>query len=61
MNNQEAAKMFIESIKELASKEDNLYNLECYLSQHFNAWFIKYANTPEGLISEIKSFATMKI
>ena len=61
MNNEELAKMFVESIKELASKEDNLNNFESYLSQHFNVWFVKYANTPEGLISEIKSFATMKI
>lgn len=61
MNNQEAAKKFIEAIKEIANKENNLDNFESYLSFHFDKWFKKYANTPEGLTAELKNFATMEI
>ena len=40
---------------------ENLDNLECYLSHHFEAWMKKYANTPEGLTAEMVEFANMEI
>lgn len=61
MSNTENAKVFVSAIKEIANKQNNLDNFESYLSQHFDAWMDKFANTPEGLTSELKSFAEMEI
>lgn len=55
------AKLFIEAIKTIANKPDNLDNLEAYLSHHFPAWLEKYANTPEKLAGELKMFAELEI
>lgn len=55
------ATMFVSAIKEIASKPDNLDNLECYLSHHFDVWMEKFASNPEGLVSELKQFAEMEI
>lgn len=45
MNRQEkAAADFCAAIKEIASKPENLDNLESYLSAHFAAWLQKYAH-----------------
>ena len=57
----ESAKMFVNAIKTIASKENNLSNLESYLSYHFQTWLEKYANSPEGLANELKQFAEMEI
>ena len=54
------AKMICEAIKELAAKPDNLDNFEIYLAHHFDVWMEKFANTPEGLITEMKHFAEME-
>lgn len=59
--NEEYATMFIEAIKELASKSSNLDNLENYLSYHFDEWMEKFANTPAALATELKHFAHMEI
>lgn len=59
--NKEYAEMFVSAIKELATKEDNLDNLESYLSSHFDVWMEKFANSPSGLASELKHFAEMEI
>ena len=61
MNNEECAKVFIEAIKTMASKPDNLDNFESYLSYHFDVWMEKFANSPEGLTNEVKHFAEMEI
>lgn len=55
------AKIFIEAIKTIALKPDNLDNLEIYLSYHFTEWLEKFANTPEKLAGELKNFAEMNI
>ena len=57
----ESAKMFVNAIKTIASKENNLSNLESYLSYHFQTWLEKYANSPEELANELKQFAEMEI
>ena len=57
----ELAEKFINAIKEIASKPDNLDNLECYLSHHFDVWMEKFAYNPENLVSELKHFAEMEI
>ena len=60
MKNEELAKEFIKAIKTLAENEDNLQNFEDYLTQHFDIWFQKFANTPESLTAELKMFANME-
>ena len=61
MSNEECAKVFIEAIKEMVSKPNNLDNFEFYLAQHFDVWMEKWANSPEGLTSEVKHFAEIEI
>lgn len=61
MKDRKTANEFIKVIKAIASKEENLENLESYLSHHFETWMQKYANTPEGLIYELRAFAEMEI
>ena len=61
INREELAEKFINAIKEITSKPDNLDNLECYLSHHFDVWMEKFAYNPECLVSELKHFAEMKI
>lgn len=61
MNNQECAEMFVNAIKEIARKPENLNNLESYLSHHFDVWLEEFAYTPEGLACELRSFAEMDI
>lgn len=43
---EKAAEDFCQSIKALASKPENLANLESYLTYNFQRWLEKYANTP---------------
>ena len=45
----------------MVSKPDNLDNFESYLSYHFDVWMGKFANSPDGLTSEVKHFAEMEI
>lgn len=59
MDNENAARVFIQAIKTIAEKPENLDNLESYLSYHFPVWLEKYANTPEGIAAEMKNFAEM--
>lgn len=61
INREELAEKFINAIKEIASKPDNLDNLECYLSHNFDVWMEEFAYNPECLVSELKHFAEMKI
>ena len=57
----EVAEQFVNAIKTIAEKPENLDNLECYLSHHFEVWMKKYANTPENLTAELMEFANMEI
>lgn len=57
----DTAKIFIEAVKTIAEKPENLENLEAYLSIHFSKWLLQYANTPEKLAGEMKAFAEMDI
>ena len=56
-----AAADFVGAIKLIASKPDNLDNLESYLSHHFPEWVSRWANSPEDLAAEMKEFARMEI
>lgn len=58
---EQLAHQFVEAIKTIAEKPENLENLECYLSYHFPVWLDKYANTPEKIAWELKQFAEMEI
>ena len=57
----QAAADFVEAIKLISTKPDNLDNLESYLSWHFSEWISKWANTPEDLAAEMKMFAEMEV
>ena len=62
MENQKTiASEFINAIKTIAQKEDNLNNFQSYLEQHFDLWMRKFANTPQNLTTELKEFANMEI
>ena len=58
---EQTAKQFCEALRAIAGKPENLKNLESYLSYHFAEWMNKYANTPENITAEIKSFADLDI
>lgn len=58
---EQIAHQFIEAIKTIAEKPQNLENLESYLSNHFVEWMNKYANTPENITAELESFADMDV
>lgn len=55
------AAQFCAAIKTLASKPENLENLESYLSCHFPEWIEKFATTPEDIAAELSQFANMVI
>lgn len=55
------AAQFCNAIRELASKPENLQNLESYLEWSFDKWMEKYASTPDCIAAEIESFARMEI
>lgn len=52
-----AAADFVNAIKTIANKSENLDNLESYLSYHFAEWLEKYANTPDNIAAEMREFA----
>ena len=58
---EQTAKQFCETLRAIAGKPENLENLESYLSYHFAEWMNKYANTPENITAELKSFADLDI
>lgn len=61
MKHTDISKQFIEAIKTISEKPENLDNLENYLSYHFSEWLEKFANTPEGITSEMRNFAEMTV
>lgn len=50
---------FCDAIRELASKPENLQNLENYLEWHFDKWMEKFVNTPACMAAEMSNFAQM--
>jgi len=58
---EKAAAQFCAAIKTIASKPENLENLESYLSAHFGEWLEKWASTPEDITAEMREFANMVI
>ena len=57
---EQTTKEFCEALRAIAGKPENLDNLKSYLSYHFAEWMNKYANTPENITAELKSFADME-
>lgn len=55
------AAQFCNAIRELASKPENLQNLESYLEYHFDKWMEKYASTPDDMAAEMSNFAQMEM
>ena len=60
-DNKKFAKMFCDVIRTMSRKPENIENLENYLAYHFADWLKVYANNPEDIAMEMKSFAEMKI
>ena len=58
---EKVAEQFVNAIKTIAEKPENLDNLQWYLSYHCEAGMKKYANTPEGLTAEMVEVANMEI
>ena len=58
---EELAERFIEAIKRISKKEENLNNLQHYLSIHFEQWIERFARTPLAIVCEIESFADMDL
>ena len=56
-----AAADFVKAIKLIATKPDNLDNLESYLTYSFDKWLETWANSPENIAAEMKTFAEMEI
>lgn len=59
MEYEEQADKLCLAIKALSEDEDKLNNLKSYLSRHFDKWIEKYANSPDGLVNEMQTFADM--
>lgn len=55
------AEQFCNAIRELASKPENLQNMESYLEWNFDKWLKKFAKTPECMTAEMSGFAHMEI
>lgn len=58
---EEIATRFINAIKTIANKQNNLDNLQSYLSMHFEIWLNKFAQTPTDITNEIEHFSNMEI
>lgn len=58
---EQTAAEFIQAIKTISEKPENLNNFQLYLSIHFPEWLQRWANTPESMTAEIKHFAEMEI
>ena len=56
-NYKNEAHIVAEAIKALAKDEAALDNFEYYLSLYFEAWLVRFANTPCGMASELNDFA----
>ena len=55
------AEQFCNAIRELASKPENLQNMESYLEWNFDKWLKKFAKNPECMTAEMSGVAHMKI
>lgn len=49
------------ALRTFAERPENIDNFESYLSQHFEIWLEKYANTPENIAAELVNFSTMEV
>ena len=58
---EQTAKQFCEALQAIASKPENLENLNSYLCYHFPEWLEKWANTPEEIAEEMELFAKMEV
>lgn len=58
---EELAERFVEAIKRIAKKEENLNNLQHYLSRNFEQWLTRFANTPQDIVFELEQFAKMEL
>lgn len=58
---EELAERFVEAIKRIATKEENLENLQSYLSMHFEIWIERFARTPLAIVCELEEFAKLEI
>jgi len=60
MTNKENAEILCRAIRNFAENPSALENFENYLSNHFDVWMEKYANTPDDLACEMIGFSEIK-
>ena len=53
------AKELCDALRDMAKSDFSIDNFESYLSRHFDVWMSKYANTPDGLANEFRTFANI--
>ena len=58
---EELAERFVETIKRISTKEENLNNLQHYLSRHFEQWLTRVANTPQDIVFELEQFEKIEL
>ena len=58
-NKQNAEKMQ-KALENFTQHPERIENFILYLERHFSLWSEKYANTPEGLTSEMLHFSEME-
>ena len=58
---EELAERFVEAIKRISTKEENLNNFQYCLSIHFEQWLTRFANTPQDIVFELEQFAKMEL
>ena len=56
-----AAEKFCKAISVIARKPENMDNLQCYLSHHFETWLNRFASDPDSIAEELTEFAEMEI
>lgn len=55
------AGIIAEAIRRFNERPEALNNFESYISHCFGEWLERWANTPEGLASELEHFSMMDI
>jgi len=56
---EKCARVFCDAIRTFTENPENIENLESYLSSNFTKWMKVWANSPEGIASELHTFANM--
>ncbi len=59
MNYDTQAERTIEALRKMLSNDFATGNFKMYLSNHYAEWLDKFANTPDGMATELEQFASI--